>query len=328
MTVIFVNSKTKWSQVELSLLRHNCMLGTIELSKIIKGRSLSAIAVKKNELRKKYDWPRSEISNHVTISKEAKDFIDGLLLGDGSMVDGRLYGGRSSQFTISQRMIDRKEFVMWVSAVLSKHGFQCNISTNQSKNIHYGVRVIKSKAQTKLQTSAYIELNAFSDRWYRIFDHPQLISKNYRRRLKVIPVDVNFSNPVVWANWIMTDGTKSIGPRGSGYLKLCSCGFSDEDRQRVIEALKHLSIDAKSNKDRTIRLTSLGTRIMLDWTKPYSHFNFDYKWVYRNPIKQKACIVCGAVVTYMGNRKYCEKCKPYWPFNPRKSKRAKMDVVL
>lgn len=115
----------------------------------------------------------------IEINGETKDFLDGLLLSDGSM---SMRNKLTAYFKITQTK-RREEWVLALSHFLKSKGINCYLREevqNGFQGIHF-------------DTGKYEELVEFRKRWY----------KNGK---KIIPRDINLINPIVLANWYLGDG--------------------------------------------------------------------------------------------------------------------------
>jgi len=131
---------------------------------------------------RKFDIPvqqRGKRPNHVELTDELCEFLDGLLLGDGNIHPrhaGAAYQHRDSNI----------EYLEWLSGKLEEFGLE-----RSGKIYEYEQRGLPDG---HYKTKDYIELNEFYRRWYD--DGGK----------KTIPEDLDLT-PTVLMNWYVGDGS-------------------------------------------------------------------------------------------------------------------------
>jgi len=206
-----------------------------------------------------------KMTNHFPLTREAINYIDGLLLGDGHILQKTQYSARYDQ-QFSAR------FRLWAEKVrddLARFGIE-------SRLIEYNAKatIIAKTGQRLppfrgilLYTRYYPEFVFFRRRWYP-------------NRVKSVPRDIEFT-PQVLANWYMGDGDYD---RNTKRVTLNVNSFSLDDVNFLIKKLRKMGFKAKNhpktNQDNQprIRLTPKSSRRFLEVTKPFKVPCFDYKW--------------------------------------------------
>lgn len=198
------------------------------------------------------------------ITDITKDYIDGLLLGDG-------YLSKAGKYSAHYRHACSIKSEIWIEKI--KSDFEnFGISSTTTK---YVVPFRKIKGKTippskaiMLYTKCYEEFKIFRERWY----------PNGR---KIVPRDISIM-PSLLANWYMGDGSYSIKPPN---ICLATHRFSKEDILWLIQKIyEKLSIKSyirpvKDANQFFIQITKKADiQKFLEYVKPYKTPCFDYKW--------------------------------------------------
>lgn len=157
---------------------------------------------------RKFDIPvqqRGKRPNHVELTDELCEFLDGLLLGDGNIHPrhaGAAYQHRDSNI----------EYLEWLSDKLREFGLE-----RSGKIYEYEQR---GCPDGHYKTKDYIELTEFYQRWYG------------EEGDKTVPEDISLT-PTVLMNWYIGDGSYNPNPRGG--LRI---GVICENMRKGLPALK------------------------------------------------------------------------------------------
>ena len=185
-------------------------------------------------------------SRDAVFDSELKAYLDGLILGDGTLDKGKY----STSFRIDQRK-DRLEWLLSISKELAKHNVQSRI-INVKHNKHL------------LETKCYTQLNGTYQRWYP-------------NGKKVVPKDLVITS-ATFANWYLSDGSLIH----HAYILLCTDAFSREDVDFLITLLnKHFGVDGKLaiwNRRNRIRFRKHDSIKLLKIIEPFKTHCFAYKW--------------------------------------------------
>jgi hypothetical protein len=126
----------------------------------------------------------------IDMTPDLRDFLDGLLLGDGTY---RQQSSISGLFQIGQRT-DRKRWLLAIEAFLAQHGIELRWARRPAKVINFRGQDIHSSPSYFCWSLSYRTLLAERLRWYP-------------RGKKRVPPDINLSSPVLLAQWYMGDGS-------------------------------------------------------------------------------------------------------------------------
>jgi predicted transcriptional regulator len=129
---------------------------------------------------KKYKIPtrtpaeaRTRFRKEVRLTSFLKDYIDGLLLGDGSLA-------QSGEAVYEQEFANsKKEWMLEIKNTFENFGFDCTIYASKRSTV-------------RLRTKSHPVLRYFRGRWY-----PQ--------KKKLVPRDISLS-PIMIKNWYLGDG--------------------------------------------------------------------------------------------------------------------------
>ena len=172
-------------------------------------------------------------SNFITLDKKIKEFINGLLLGDGSLVMARHQ--KSARYSHSDK---NKEYIHWLKKELENFGFKVETSTE----------IRGSRKYYHLNTKSYRDLIEVRRIWYPLGE-------------KKTP-DIRIS-PIVLFNWYVGDGHYNppfkIGGLSGEQITIAML-YDKIGRKNLVEKLNKLGIcctehqtciyiKAKSRKD-------------------------------------------------------------------------------
>lgn len=197
-------------------------------------------------LNKQKDKSRKE--HHVEITKELKEFLDGLLLGDGNLTIGK--GSKGAYYSHGDKNFD---YIKWLSNKFRDFGIkQC------------GKITILNKIVYRYKTLTYIEFNKITKEWYP--NGKKQISKNL------------IVTPTILRNWYIGDGNFSDSPIINSKL------FSFEDLKRIANQIRRLGIKLtlRQFKDRKrIRISKKSEKRFLAYLLSdidYIPPNYNYKF--------------------------------------------------
>lgn len=181
-----------------------------------------------------------------------KDYIDGIILGDGGVYCG-------SKFSALYNQEANFKYYEWLRQI-QRDFFSFGISST--------LKFREEKSSYMLRTISYAELLQFRKRWYP-------------NGVKNVPRDINLQSPQLLANWYMGDGYRC---KEHDYLRLSTCYFSSEDVEFLKRELSaKLNINVAIHKEPYGLVLYLGkkhgrAREFLNYTKSHKISCFDYKW--------------------------------------------------
>lgn len=217
--------------------------------------------------------------NHVFVSRELVETIDGLLLGDGHINKKSL---SSARIVIGQHATlhhgDHRPWVHSLQGQLATLGLDSSLNSIRGRQ-NLTIRGLPAKEGDKvvLTTRAYCELLPQHKRWYR----PASTEKwgaGKRRWIKRLPNDLQLT-PSVLALWFMGDGSNTAGRRGSRDIRLATDDFSPDEVEALVgHLLRDLNLRMYRTSDNEIR-TNRSREIdsLLDVVCPYVNPCFQYK---------------------------------------------------
>lgn len=169
--------------------------------------------------------------NHFKITKECKNYIDGLLLSDGSIPKGKL----DWSYRFNQRFARKyKEWAIQIHKQFNKFKIKNTISNGKT----YDKRTNKIYFWTHLQTLHYPEFNSFRQRWYI-------------NNQKEVPKNIEI-NPVILKNWFLGDGSaRNINKNGAD-LKLATDKFSQQSLNLLIKKLQQRGYNFHQSQNRLL----------------------------------------------------------------------------
>lgn len=203
--------------------------------------------------------PTREFMSKISLDKEQRDIIVGLMLGDGCLETQT--NGRTYRLKIEQSLL-HKEYVDWLYAKLNN----LVLTSPKEKTKKIMNKIYKNYG---FQTISSGNFRFFAQQFYDRNSKSKKIPKNIRKLL----------NPLVLSIWFMDDGQiKSSKHRA--LLINCQC-FSKKDLRLLQDALKNKfgteSILKKERIGSRIYLLSETIHKFLAIVKPYIIPSMEYK---------------------------------------------------
>ena len=191
---------------------------------------------------------RSRKGHNIKITKELKEFLEGLLLGDGCMTIGK--GSDGAYYSHGDKNFD---YIKWLSRKFGNFGIkQCGKITILNKIAH------------RYKTLTYIEFNKIAKEWYP-------------NGKKQIPHNLIIT-PTILRNWNIGDGNFSDSPIIDSKI------FSLEDLERIANQIRKLwiKLTLREFKDRKrIRISKKSEKRFLAYLLSdidYIPPNYEYKF--------------------------------------------------
>jgi len=190
-------------------------------------------------------------SNHCYLSKQAKEWIEGELLGDGHL------GTKSYLSAWFEYSSKYEEYIHYVADTLA--GF----SIEQVGKI----RPIAGVHAYRYTSRSYTELFDVWIGWYAF-------------GRKEVPKDLKLT-PTVCRQWYIEDGSLLKPGRVMPAIRLATCGFSLTDVLWLITELKHLGFLATYQQhNNSIYISAYSTKAFLDYIGECPVKCYEYKWGY------------------------------------------------
>ena len=188
--------------------------------------------------------------NHCKLSPKAREWIEGELLGDGSLLVPP--GSCSARFSYGSKYL---EYVQYVSDTLKSFGIEQVGRIRERKD--------KKWNSYSYCSCCYVELLPIRKHWY-----PE--------GKKVVPKDLELTS-LVCRQWYIGDGCLKH-PKRRPYIVLYSEGFSLNNVKWLVEKLNKLGFKATRRKDNNIGISTYSTQDFLDyknrklWFRLETHF--------------------------------------------------------
>lgn len=199
---------------------------------------------------------RRLLENHVVLSPLALEFLEGELLGDGSLMFSSHC--KSARFSYSSKHYD---YLVWLSKELQRAGIQ------QSGTLYHHQHKA-GYTWWQYQSRHYRELAALKNRWY-----PD--------GKKAVPEDIKLT-PLVVRQWYLGDGSLCCSRRQRAWIEFCTDGFSPAGVKLLADKMAALGFNvtfqAKKNR---VRLSARSVYDFFDYIGPcppeIKHV-YGYKW--------------------------------------------------
>lgn len=191
-------------------------------------------------------------SNYCNLSKEARDWINGALLGDGylqkiSNYSAQIYYGSS-----------KKKYIQYVSNTLDSFGIK---QTGRIKKHYYEKWNCSSYYYSSL---TYVELLPIRQKWYP-------------KGKKIVPRDIELT-PITCQQWYIGDGSLSHQRNYNSYIALCTEGFPISDVEFLKEKLIKLGFKVTRHADNTLYISTKSVPDFLDYIGLCPVKCYQYKW--------------------------------------------------
>ncbi len=259
------------------------------------------------------------IGNYFEMTKEIRDYFDGLLMGDGCLNLSRSIKNKlSANYKFDQISIHDD----WVQSQVDFFNSK-NIKTNilhypAKTNIMVCGKLCNIQALTCLSTSYYRTLLSERHRWYP-------------NGIKIVPKDFDITNTLSLANWYMGDGSIGVDKNKRFYLKLSTNSFTEQDVIWLVNQFQtELNISCRMNyhdNNRPVIMMSHNNVIkFLELVEPHLLPSFLYK-APENKWIPPTCFTCGiSMPDKTRQTKYCSIC--YIPHRAAVLKQNRIDRNL
>ena len=266
-----------WTTDEIEMLceNSNYYLNNIDIAVEEFRRSKVGIRIKLNRL----GLTSTIYKSNQAILNELRGYIDGLMLSDGSIVNG----GISHAYAYSHGC-KYKSWLDKISDDLSKYNVESNVSNGK---LVYGFKKggsIRYLLWTRRYTEFKVMYNRWYKKWYDIDNYSEILWHEDEKSIgdfyiwkKTIPKDI-FLTPVCVANWYLGDGNIKVK---DGYtLTIATMGFLRED----ISYLQELLLDVLDIEFNIEKRGILGIynyhdiSVFLNYIKNYRVNCYDYKF--------------------------------------------------
>lgn len=194
-------------------------------------------------------------ANHCDLSKEARQWIDGELLGDGCL---RATSKYSARFTYSSKYL---EYVQYVSNTLKLFGIKKTGKIYKKYNKKFDCY------SYKCNSLSYEELLPIRNRWY-----PE--------GKKIIPRDLKLT-PLMLRQEYIGDGCLHHLKKGRPHITLYTNGFPVSDVEWLVKQLNKLGFKStRQPSENAIGISAKSTKDFLNYIGKSPVKCYDYKWAY------------------------------------------------
>lgn len=191
-------------------------------------------------------------SNHCNLSREALQWINGELLGDGCLQSS---SSVSAYFTYGSKYL---EYINYVAGMLSGFGVRQvgKIYSRRTCTLSYSYC-----------SAAYVELFPVWMWWYMYGG-------------KQVPKDIELT-PLTCRQWYIGDGYLCKSPIRATSILLSTCGFPPVDNLWLVHELKQLGFQVTHQPtNNTIHISAYSTKDFLTYIGECPVECYKYKWEY------------------------------------------------
>lgn len=196
-------------------------------------------------------------ANHCSLSKKATEWINGELLGDGSLASQSKY---SARFVYSSK---HKEYAQYISDTLRSFGIEQAGKIYKQEDKRYG------SFSYKYKSLSYIELLPIRKKWYP-------------NGKKIVPKNIDLT-PLMLRQEYIGDGCLVHRKNRSSYIKFCTEGFTIPDVEFLCHQINKLKIKAvtfRRRSSKNIRISSYSVKDFLNYVGSCPVECYKYKWEY------------------------------------------------
>jgi hypothetical protein len=248
------------------------------------------------KMKHPFGWNQFGDGKNLIWDEDLHAIMDGVLLGDGCYMSRRPVSASLEM----QNLYINSDWILFLKDLLITHGATPVIRECAPRSyITKGNILINKKKSVYLYSGMLRNLLDERKRWYP-------------NGIKIIPRDIDFSNPKLLAHWYMGDGSSLNGK--VLLAKILTNGFTHEDVWWAISEVNRIhGLKFRMTKSKTgapIMYTIFDdARKFFDIIRPYMCESFKYK--VPEPLwKLPNCLVCGNKVNGRSIRcKYCDRCR-------------------
>jgi len=205
-------------------------------------------------------------ANHIDVTEHLRNFLDGLLLGDGFLFC-------NNNISATYRHSDKhKNYIEYLKQQLKYF----NVVSSENTWVKTGYTKGHKYTCYQMSTISYADFLPLRKRWY-----PD--------GKKIVPRDIILT-PSVCLNWYIGDGSLMRNARGRTRIKLCTDGFPKSDVLFLIEKLRNLGIEASYWKScNRIGISANYTKKFIDYIGACPgeiYKDYGYKWLMNTTMKE------------------------------------------
>lgn len=194
-------------------------------------------------------------ANHCNLSKEAINFINGELLGDGCL---HSYSNYSALFGYNSKYL---EYIQYIWKTLKSFGIE--ITGKIYKQYHKK----QDYFSYHYSSLSYTELLLIRKQWYP-------------NGKKIIPKYIEL-NPLILRQLYISEGSLEHPRNGRPRIRLATCGFSISDTERLVKQLNNLGFRTTRQLSRNIiNISTYSTKDFLNYIGKCPVKCYQYKFAY------------------------------------------------
>ena len=257
------NEKFKISKEQLYDLYVNQKLSSTQIAKVFNVSNVTIC----NKLKKYNILVRSyseafhlRQANHCGLTKEAIEWINGELLGDGCLHSCSKY---SAWFSYGSKY---REYIEYVSKTLNSFGIKrCGKIIERVITQIEKVKFKKPAIVYHYASLSYEELYSLYEKWYS-------------NGKKIVPKDIELTS-LTCRQWYIGDGSLKHPKDSNPSIILYTMGFTIEDVEFLISKLKELGFKTtRRPADNTIHISAYSTLDFLNYIGKCPVECYEYKW--------------------------------------------------
>ncbi len=257
----------KWSREELDDLYDNYQYYLLNKSDAVNVFGTTWCGIKHKALRIGL-YSNNRYKSNSNVLGDIKNYIDGLLLSDGSIIY------RNSTSYYSQRC-KYEEWLLNIASVFNRYGIDAVVNSIYCRDNY----IINGCVMYDIHTRFYIEFSDIRYRWYKEW-YPDSNDETSVVYKKIVPKDIELTPDCV-SNWYLGDGS-CTNYRGNYYdVRLATCGFKKEDSIFLSNLLNDtLGIRSYVDYENRIHMTRMDSILsFFDYISGcYVPFCYDYKF--------------------------------------------------
>ena len=193
-------------------------------------------------------------ANHCNLSQEAKEWINGELLGDGSI---RSHNVWSAQFRYGSKYLEYCRYVKEILAFFEIAG----------GNIYKQYHKIFNCYSYHYDSFCYVELLPIKKQWYP-------------NNKKIVPKDIELT-PLTCRQWYIGDGMLAHFKKKRPCIILFTYAFSIDDIEWLVEELNKLGFKTvRQPSCNRIHISAYSTQNFLNYIGKCPVNCYKYKWDY------------------------------------------------
>lgn len=198
-------------------------------------------------------------NHHCNLSQEAIEWLNGELLGDGSLNSNCIY---SANIQYSSKYL---EYINYISNTLQSFGIE---QIGKIQKVYHKER---GNISYHYKSRYYPELLSIYKKWYP-------------RGKKIVPKNINLTS-LTCRQWLIGDGCLKYSKGGSPYIELYTCGYSISNVKSLVKKLTGLGFKVmRWAYHNSIGISTISTKDFLNYIGTCPVKCYQYKFTVRGEI--------------------------------------------